>query len=298
MGSNPIPSMLFMGLYILFINRKTGYYLKAMPQSSANIHNHILIDLEKQIELLTKGSSSYYNSLFKKLSTENRDNAKIHYKFLEAEHNIQNVKNSTIVTHIKAICLFNEYLSYKDFEKITKEDIIYYLGSLRKAESNDPTHKWIGTYNTRQMVLNKFFRWLYNHHQNNESDHEKWIPPPYMQGIKQLSRKEKSPYKPSDIWTDEDHALFLKYCPEKRDKCYHAMANDTSCRPHELLSLKLKDIKFKVSSTGIQYAEVHIQESKTKPTTLPLVFSIPYVKDWMIPILLWQIIPIHFYSFH
>jgi len=118
---------------------------------------------------------------------------------------------------------------------------------LRKTESDDPTHRWIGTYNTRQMVLNKFFRWLYNHHQNNESDHEKWITSPYMQGIKQLSRKEKSPYKPSDIWTNKDHALFLKYCPEKRDKCYHAMANDTSCRPHELLSLKLKDIKFKVS---------------------------------------------------
>ena len=39
-----------------------------------------------------------------------------------------------------------------------------------------------------------------------------------MQGIKQFPRKEKSAYKPSDIWTDEDHALFLKYCPEKRDK--------------------------------------------------------------------------------
>ena len=59
------------------------------------------------------------------------------------------------------------------------------------------------------------------------------------------------------------------------------MANDTSCRPHELLSLKLKDIKFKVSSTGLQYAEVHIVESKTKPRTLPLIFSIPYVKDWI-----------------
>jgi integrase len=254
-----------------------------MAQSSVNIHNNNdnLIDLEKRMELLTKGYSSYYNSLFKKLSMENRGNAKILYDFLETEYNIQNVKHSTIVTHVKAICLFNEYLNYKDFEKITKEDIIYYLSSLRKTESDDPTHKWIGTYNTRQMVLNKFFRWLYNHHQNNESDHEKWITSPYMQGIKQLSRKEKSPYKPSDIWTNKDHALFLKYCPEKRDKCYHAMANDTSCRPHELLSLKLKDIKFKVSSTRIQYAEVHIIESKTKPRTLPLIFSIPYIKGWI-----------------
>lgn len=102
-----------------------------------------------------------------------------------------------------------------------------------------------------------------------------------MQGIKQLSRKESSTYKPSDIWTSEDHALFLKYCPEKRDRCYHTMANDTSCRPHELLALRIKNIKFKVSSNGTQYAEVDIIQSKTKPRTLPLIFSIPYVKDWI-----------------
>ncbi|HET9806115.1 MAG TPA: hypothetical protein VFP49_04330 [Nitrososphaeraceae archaeon] len=89
-----------------------------MAQSYTNIHNlyDILIDLDKKIELLTKGASSYYNSLFKNLSLENRDNAKILYDFLESEYNIQNVKLSTIVTHIKAICLFNEYLSYKDLK--------------------------------------------------------------------------------------------------------------------------------------------------------------------------------------
>lgn len=70
-------------------------------------------------------------------------------------------------------------------------------------------------------------RWFYNRDQNNESDHDKCITPACMQGIKQLLRKETSPYKPSDIWTNEDQALFLKYCPEKRDKYYHAMANDT-----------------------------------------------------------------------
>ena len=129
--------------------------------------------------------------------------------------------------------------------------------------------------------------------QYNESDHEKWIPPLYIQGIKQLSRQEKSPYKPSDILTDEDHALFLKYCPEKIDKCYHAIANDTSCRPHELLSLKIKDIKFKISSTSIQYSEVHVLTSKTKPRTLPLIFSISYVKIGSI-LILWQIILMFF----
>ena len=59
------------------------------------------------------------------------------------------------------------------------------------------------------------------------------------------------------------------------------MVNDTSCHPYELLSLKIKDIKFKISSTSIQYAEVHVLTSKTKPKNPSLIFSIPYVKDWI-----------------
>jgi site-specific recombinase XerD len=71
----------------------------------------------------------------------NMQSAIMLYEFLQSEHNMQNVKASTISTHTKAICLFNKYLGYKDFEKITKEDIISYLGSLKKTESNDPNHK-------------------------------------------------------------------------------------------------------------------------------------------------------------
>ena len=69
------------------------------------------------------------------------------------------------------------------------------------------------------MVLNKFFRWLYNYYQDNEIDQKKWVTPPCMQGTKQFPRKEKSAYKPSDIWTDEIHAIFLKILPDKRYKC-------------------------------------------------------------------------------
>jgi integrase len=72
-----------------------------------------------------------------------------------------------------------------------------------------------------------------------------------MKGIKQLPRKEKSSYKPDDMWTIEEHAIFFKYCAYPQDRCYHAMAYDTSARPHELLNLKIKDIKFKILSEGI-----------------------------------------------
>ncbi len=57
------------------------------------------------------------------------------------------------------------------------------------------------------------------------------------------------------------------------------MAYDTGCRPHELLRLRIKDIVFKSTSTR-QYAEVLVN-GKTGPRHIPLIESIPYVKDYL-----------------
>ena len=59
------------------------------------------------------------------------------------------------------------------------------------------------------------------------------------------------------------------------------MANDTSARPNEILSLKISDVKFNLTEEGIQYAEVRIREGKTGPRVVPLFDSIPYLKDWI-----------------
>jgi integrase len=97
-----------------------------------------------------------------------------------------------------------------------------------------------------------------------------------MIGIKKLPKKDISSYKPSDLWASREHAIFLKYCPSIRDRCYHAMAVDMSARPSEILNLKIKDIVFKITDDGKQYAEVVIKGGKTKPRTIPLIDSIPY----------------------
>jgi integrase len=246
---------------------------------SAVVEREVGLELEKKIHSITKGAYSLaFFNYFKTMISANIKNANILYDFIVSEQNYSNVKLSTRLSYIKVICLFNRYLCYKDFLEITKKDILSYLSSLKKSESDDPTHKWINTYNTRQAILSKFCRWLHN---PDEPDHKKRETPACMNGIKQLEKKEISSYKPSDIWTSEDHILFLKYCPEKRHKCYHAMALDTSGRPSELLSLKIKDIKFRVSTIDKQFAEIHIQESKTIARTLPLIHSLPYVKDWL-----------------
>jgi uncharacterized protein YihD (DUF1040 family) len=49
----------------------------------------------------------------------------------------------------------------KRFEDYTKDDILRYHDSYRKSESEDPMHKWIGSYNIKRVILIRFFKWLH-----------------------------------------------------------------------------------------------------------------------------------------
>jgi integrase/recombinase XerD len=86
--------------------------------------------------------------------------------------------------------------------------------------------------------------------------------------------------QPTDLWTPEDDSLFLKYCPNPRDRCYHAMSRDSAARPHELLKLRIKDVVFKLTPDKKQYAEILVN-GKTGTRHIQLIDSIPYIKDWI-----------------
>jgi hypothetical protein len=67
------------------------------------------------------------------------------------------------------------------------------------------------TYNIYRVHLIRFFEWFYAP----DIERTKRPKPAVVDNIPQLRRKEKSIYKPSDLWTPEDDLLFLKYCPSK-----------------------------------------------------------------------------------
>ena len=58
------------------------------------------------------------------------------------------------------------------------------------------------------------------------------------------------------------------------------MSRDSAARPHELLKLKIKDVVFKLTPDKKQYAEV-VVNGKTGTRSIPLINSIPYIKDWI-----------------
>ncbi|HEX5186311.1 MAG TPA: tyrosine-type recombinase/integrase, partial [Nitrososphaeraceae archaeon] len=244
------------------------------------ITSDISINIEEKIDSVTKQCRPYINKLLKDLSIKNFENANIICDYIIAEQIEFNIKPTTKNGKIKTLVYLSNSCNNheKSFKDINKQDILNHLNTFRKSISEDPSNKWIGTYNFRQMVFNKFFKWLYN---PNEPDTTKREKPDCMKGIKKLPRKQKTSYNSGNIWDQRENAIFLKYCPLSRDRCFHAMAMDTSFRPHELLGLKIKDIEFSISDDGKQYALVRIKQGKTGPRTVPLIDSLPYLKEWI-----------------
>jgi len=291
-GSSPTPGASDVGskannIYVKrkVISEKKVFYKNEMTLQESQSPKVVAsdskyVELERKIDSITNGlSRPYFNKILKELAKKNLENAIIICDYIIAEQVEINIQNSTKESKIKVLAwLSNHFQDEKLFRDMTKHDILDFLNKLRKSVTEDPASKWIGSYNGRQIILTKFFRWLYN---RSESEHRNRTTPLCMQGIKRLPRKEKTSYKPTDIWERRDHALFLKFCPSKRDRCYHSLANDMSARPNEILNLKVKDIKFHVNEEGIQFAEVRITGGKTGSRTVPLIDSLPYLKEWL-----------------
>jgi integrase len=228
--------------------------------------------LDRKIEEAGEGLPASYTRQLHSISEEN---AAIIIEYIAAMKSEVNLSDNYRKDLIEALTRFSKYNNNKPFKDLSRTEIIAFLDTYRKTETQDPLHKWIGTYNIFQIYLLRFFKWLYYP----DLGPTKRPKPSVVENLAQLKRKEKSIYKPSDLWTQQDDLLFLKYCASKRDRCYHAISRDLSCRPHELLKLKIRDISFKMVGSS-QYAEV-VVNGKTGTRPIPLINSIPYLKDYI-----------------
>jgi integrase len=230
--------------------------------------------LDRKILEATAGLRTCYAKVLYILTEEN---ATIIADYISALKTEVNPTDHYRMDQIQTLSLFSRYTGNKPFRQMTRNDVISYLESFRKTDAADPLHKWIGTYNVSRIQLLRFFKWLYSPDPNIEP--AKRPKPPILENIPRLRRKETSIYKPSDLWTAQDDLLFLMYCPSMRDRCYHAISRDLSCRPHEILKLKIRDLSFKSVGTS-QYVEV-VVNGKTGTRPIPIINSIPYLKDYL-----------------
>ncbi len=259
--------------------------LVAQPPSSSNDDNYDL--LERKITLATEGFTTvkFCELILRDRNRLSKENALTICEYMIAMKREINPRLSYKRNTIQFLAELSKTVGIaKKFIDMTRDNIFCYLDKCRKLENDDPLHKWIGSYNTKLVVLSRFFKRLHYPDIDDPKRRSELSAlerrPDCIMGIRQLKRKEISCYKPSDLWSQEDDLLFLKWVTNKRDRCYHTMARDLSARPHEILNLKINTILFKATADNKQYAEVLVN-GKTGTRHIPLIQSIPYIKDWL-----------------
>jgi integrase/recombinase XerD len=233
----------------------------------------VLVD--PKINAATTGLIDRYSKLLLRLQQNHNNNSLVITEFLIAANTESNISNAYRMNIIEILYKLASSHPRIGFKSMTRTNIVQFLDSLRKSEESDPLHRWVGTYNHYLTIIVKFFRWLY-YPNDSSSKRQK---PAVIQNIPLLKRKEQSIYKPTDLWTPEEDLLFVKYCPSKRVRAFHMICRDTSCRPHEILHAKIRDVTFKTES-NYQYAEILVN-GKTGSRHIPLFNSLPYLKDYL-----------------
>ena len=246
------------------------------PVSSKRLddNNNNDVNFDRKLDIITAGAKPFVKEhLLKRISEKNCQIIIDYILAMQTEVSPRDEYRINVILKLKHFAEVNES---KTFREMTRQDIIDFLDNYRKPETVDPLHKWMGTYEVYRIALMRFFKWLYFP----DIPQLQRKRPAVMENIPKPKRKEISIYKPTDLWTEEDDALFYKYCPFSRDRCWHAVSRDTGCRPHELLKLKIKDIIAQRLDNGYQIARINVN-GKTGTRNVRLNNSYPRLKEWL-----------------
>ena len=121
------------------------------------VHQNINDPLfERKVDLITAGLPAVYSKCLK--NGVSQDDALVicnYINSMKTEINLSdNYRGANIILLAKLSKFFK---SRKSFNQMTREDILSFLDSLRKPETLDPLHKWVGTYNLYRIQFIRFF---------------------------------------------------------------------------------------------------------------------------------------------
>jgi hypothetical protein len=114
---------------------------------------------ERKIENAATGLKPACKKILKRVS---KTNAVIVADYITSMQTEMNRSDDYKKAIIMLLCKFSQINKDKTFKQMTRQDVISFLDRLRKPETADPLHKWIGTYNLYGIYLLRFFKWLYH----------------------------------------------------------------------------------------------------------------------------------------
>lgn len=126
--------------------------------------NLILVNakFENRLQSAIEGLTPYFQKLLLKIPTQN--------SVYIVDYVINDLKkeNNASINYIRmnvyAIVDLAIHSKKQDLKTITRENTLSYLDSLKKSETEDQMHKWIGTHSLHRLIITKFFKWLYSPH--------------------------------------------------------------------------------------------------------------------------------------
>jgi len=165
-GSSPTPgALLAVSTTSLKYQKKQkkNIQLEDVPSEITPIQRQIVKDeLKEKILLICKNQKQFVVKMLNTLLEKTEENALIICDYIIAEQNEINIKESTKEGKIKVLVDLLKFLNYKNLKDVNKNNISLYLNKYRKNEEEDPTHRWIGTWNNRHMILIKFIMIINN----------------------------------------------------------------------------------------------------------------------------------------
>ncbi len=173
---------------------------------------------------------------------------------------------ATRITNLDVILSLSRMLR-KDWETVTKEEIdklVYEIMTKFSRNGQESHSSW-----DHKKMLKIFFRWV----KLGSRSYQDVGNPPETDKIKLKSVKNKIVRE--QLLEDFEVVLLLNHAKNHRDKAMISVAAESGCRPGELLSLRIKHVKFD------QVGAIISVDGKTGARNIRIVKSVPHLLQWL-----------------
>ena len=237
------------------------FYCKLSPKE-------IIMDIDRYIDALKQGKfpngSCGKVKLRKSLASEH--NISLLFKFFAAKKVSGKWKSEqTVRNYIFNLHGLAEYLCDKNFEDAGKDEITGYIDFLTRKNGRRTKRKLANlTIDIAKSRLMSFYRWL-----NNNKLPDFLVEMDLKVDLKPISVKAEQ------LLSEEDINKMIKLAANTRDKAIIAFLYESGCRIGEMLSLRLKNIRFD------DYGALISVSGKTGSRDIRIVNCVPYLKEWI-----------------
>jgi hypothetical protein len=104
--------------------------------------------LERKIDETVKGLQASFDKLLHSIDQINAGLIVEYVSALKSEVNLADTYRRDVIVLLSKL---SKFTNDKPFRDLARNDVLGFLDSYRKTETEDPMHKWIGTYNTFRL---------------------------------------------------------------------------------------------------------------------------------------------------